>query len=109
MSSDSSEEEAIEGLLAFDDLPAQRGRRPHRPRRVPIYFFDVNVSEREFREKHRVSPAVLEHLVDWIGPELARQNHRGLPLSPRFFLNMYLCVGSFKFFLSFLMRKCVTD
>jgi nuclease HARBI1 len=37
-----------------------------------------------------VTPAVLEHLVEWIGPELSRRNNRGLPLSPRQRIQVFL-------------------
>jgi len=77
----SDEEDNLAFLHALDDVPV--ARRVKRPRRTPMCFFDTNVSEREFREKHRVNPAVLDHLVEWIGPELERPNNRGLPLSPR--------------------------
>ena len=92
MFTDSSEEEEDEILahFAWDDEDPQRVHRIRRPRRAPLYFFDVNVSEREFREKHRVSPAVLENIVEWIGPELARTNNRGLPLSPRERIQIFL-------------------
>ncbi len=69
MFSDSSEEEEEELLALYDsadDNEERRQIRAHRPRRAPLYFFDTNVSAREFREKHRVSPLILDFLVDWI-------------------------------------------
>jgi len=64
--------------------------RPRRVRRFDHNFFDVNVSERVFREKHRVSPVVLEDLVNWIGPELSRRNRRGLPFTPKQRIQIFL-------------------
>jgi len=97
MFSDSSEEEEAELVVLYDSSDGEEEQRPiehqhHRNprRRAPLYFFDVNVSAREFREKHRVSPALLEHLVDWIGPELARETNRGLPLAPRQRIQVFL-------------------
>jgi hypothetical protein len=89
MLSESSEEEEIRVVVDNDEIEP-RQRRIRRVRRAPMYFFDVNVSEREFREKHRVTPQVLDHLVEWLGPELARPNRRGLPLSPRQRIQVFL-------------------
>jgi len=93
MLSDSSEEEeflALNQAYADEENENLRRQRVRRPRRAPRYFFDENVSEREFREKHRVTHAVLDHLVEWIGPELSRPNKRGLPLSPRQRIQVFL-------------------
>jgi hypothetical protein len=88
-SEEEEEEEEIMVVLDEDEIEPRR-RRVRRARRAPMYFFDVNVSDREFREKHRVTPQVLDHLVEWIGPELARRNQRGLPLSPRQRIQVFL-------------------
>jgi len=89
MSSESSEEGEADNNENIIE-PLNRQARVHRQRRHLRVFFDVAVSDREFREKHRVSTIVLEHLVAWIGPELARRNNRGLPLSPRQRIQVFL-------------------
>jgi len=94
MFEDSSEGEDEEILAVYDieqlDDDVQRIRRLRRPRHAQRFFFDINVSQREFREKHRMSPEVLDNIVEWIGPELARRNNRGLPLSPRQRIQVFL-------------------
>jgi hypothetical protein len=55
MLSESSGEEEIRVVVDNDEIEP-RQCRIRRVRRAPMYFFDVNVSEREFRENHRVTP-----------------------------------------------------
>jgi len=93
MFSDSSEEEDVVALYqayAEEENDNLRRQRVRRPRRAPRYFFDENVTEKEFREKHRVTPAVLDRLVELFGPELSRQNKRGLPLTPKQRIQVFL-------------------
>lgn len=90
----SSDEEVVLEIAASsddeNDIFNERIHRMRRPRRGPRYFFDIDVSPREFREKHRVSPELLDHLAEWLGPELSRPNNRGLPLSPKQRIQIFL-------------------
>jgi hypothetical protein len=47
------------------------------------FFMLMFLRENSGRNRGSLSKSPLDHLVAWIGPELARPNQSGLPLSPR--------------------------